>query len=296
MPIIKSSFGRTWSPRARSWPARASRSSRTSQPSLSSHELLPEPRLVNLAGRRARKLLGLAEDEPGRDLVAGEPLAAEGDDRPRVGPRGWVKLQHRDHDLVLVTVGNADHVRLLDARMLEEDALHLERRHVDAAGLDHLLQPTPEAHPPVLADQPEVTCMEISFTVEGGRVELGCPKIAWRDMTGDAQLANLPRGQRPPRLRVRHADVHAGQRQALRVQAPLERIMGVGDRAVAVRLRRSVYIAELASAHRLHRHLDVLRETDGQAGAHRAELPPGTIGMLQHGARHVRHAVVDARS
>ena len=70
--------------------------------------------------------------------------------------------------------------------------------------------------------------------------------------------------------------------------------MGVGDRAVAVRLRRPVHVAELASAHRLHRHLDVLRETDGQAGAHGVEPPPATIGMLQHGARHVRHAVVHA--
>src|SRR5882724_72837 len=184
MPIIKSSFARTWSPRAQSWPARASRSSRTSRPSPSSHELLPEPRLVNLAGRRVRKLRGLAEDEPGRDLVAGEPLAAEGDDRPRVGRRGLMQLQHRDHDLVLVMVGNADHVRLLDARMLEEHALHLERRDVDAAGLDHLLQPTPEAHPPVLADQPEIAGVEISFAVEGRRVELRCPEVAWRDVTG----------------------------------------------------------------------------------------------------------------
>ena len=141
---------------------------------------------MNLAGRRARKLLGLAEDEPGRDLVAGEPLAAEGDDRPRVDRRGLVQLQDRDHDLVLVMVGNADHVRLLDARMLEKDALHLERRDVDAAGLDHLLQPAPEAHPPVVAHQPEIARVKISFSVEGGRVELRRPKVAWRDMTGDA--------------------------------------------------------------------------------------------------------------
>src|SRR5438445_2067534 len=186
MPIITSAFARTWPPRAQSWPARASRSSRTSRPSPSSHELLPEPRLVNLACRRARKLLGLAEDEPGRDLVAGEPLAAEGDDRPRVGRRRLVQLQHRDHDLVLVTVGNADHVRLLDARMLEEDALYLERRDVDAGGLDHLLQPAPEAHPPVVAHQPEIARVKISFSVEGGRVKLGRPKVAWRDVTGHA--------------------------------------------------------------------------------------------------------------
>src|SRR3990172_8917783 len=195
-------------------------------------ELLPESRFVILAGRRARNLLGLAKDEPCWDLVAGEPLAAEGDDRPRVGRSGLVQLQHRGYDLVLVTVGDADHVSLLDVRMLEEPALPLERRDVDAAGLDHLLQPASEAHPSVVADQPEVAGMEISFTVEGGSVELRCPKVARRDMTGDAQLADLPRRQRPPRLRVRHANVHAGQRQALRVQAPRKRIGSVGNRAV----------------------------------------------------------------
>src|SRR2546428_6977515 len=45
----------------------------------------------------------------------------------------------RSHRLLLPGVGDPDDVRLLDRGVAEQDLLHLERRHVDAARLDHLL-------------------------------------------------------------------------------------------------------------------------------------------------------------
>jgi hypothetical protein len=38
---------------------------------------------------------------------------------------------------------------------------------------------------------------------------------------------------------------------------------------------------------------DVLGEPDGEAGAHGVQPPSRPVGMLQDGARHVGHAVVD---
>ena len=73
-----------------------------------------------------------------------------------------------------------------------------------------------------------------------------------------------------------------------------QRVVRVGDGAIAVGLGRAVDGAELGGAQRLDGERDVLRRTDGEAGAHRAQPAPGMIRMLQQGARHVGHAVVHA--
>jgi hypothetical protein len=57
--------------------------------------------------------------------------------------------------------------------VLEEHALHLERGHVDAAGLDHLLQPAAEAHAPVGVDQAQIAGVEVALPVEAAASRSG---------------------------------------------------------------------------------------------------------------------------
>ena len=131
-------------------------------------------------------------------------------------------------------------------------------------------------------------------SVERLGVELRRAEVAGRGVAQHRQLADLARRQRRPGRRIDGADGHARQRQALRGKPERQRIVRVGDGAIAVGLGRAVDGAELSGAQRLDGERDVLRRTDGEAGAHRAQPAPGMIRMLQQGARHVGHAVVHA--
>src|SRR5207253_898214 len=81
--------------------------------------------------------------------------------------RAVVELDGGHHELAPRAIGDADHVGLLDRGMAQQHGLHLERGHVDAARLDHLLQPSAEAHPPVVADEAEIAGDEVPPGVEG---------------------------------------------------------------------------------------------------------------------------------
>src|ERR1700730_14128919 len=81
-------------------------------------QLLYEAGLMDLARRRARELRRRSKGEPRRDLVAGQPLTAEGDDRRRIGCRPTPQLDRCGDDLALRPIRNADHIGLHDVRML----------------------------------------------------------------------------------------------------------------------------------------------------------------------------------
>jgi hypothetical protein len=61
--------------------------------------------------------------------------------------------------------------------MLQQNLLDRQRRDIDAAGLDHLLQPAAESDPPVCLDRPEIAGQEITVPVESLGIEFWCLKI-----------------------------------------------------------------------------------------------------------------------
>ena len=95
-------------------------------------------------------------------------------------------------------IGNADDVGLLHGRMSEQDGLHLERRDVDAAGLDQFLQPAAEADAPVVTQQAEVARHEEPVVVEGRARLLRIAIVPRCDVPLHAELAHLAGGQSRP--------------------------------------------------------------------------------------------------
>src|SRR5204863_393251 len=83
--------------------------------------------------------------------------------------------------------GNAHHVGLLDGMVAGEHALDLERRDVDAARLDHLLEPAAEAHAPVVADEAAIAGDEVAVGVEGRARLLRVVVVAGRDVAAFAE-------------------------------------------------------------------------------------------------------------
>src|SRR5438552_3233802 len=180
--------------------------------------LLAETGLVDLSRRRAWKLFRFAERDPRRDLVAGETLAAERDERVDVRGGARTHLEHGGHDLVLGAIGHTDDVRLFHVGMLQQHLLDLERRPVDAGRLDHLLQPPAEAHASVVADQAEIAGKKVSVGIERGGGELRRAIVAARDVSADAELADFVHSERLSRFRVHDAQLHSGERKTLSVK------------------------------------------------------------------------------
>jgi hypothetical protein len=121
-----------------------------------------------------------------------------------------LRHHHRDQDLLLARVGDADHVGLLDITVAQEDLLDLQRGHVDPPGLDHLLDAAAEAQAPVGPDEPEIAGEQEALRVEGRRVALRVLVVARRQAAADQDLADLAVRQRAPALAVHHADLHPG--------------------------------------------------------------------------------------
>jgi len=59
---------------------------------------------------------------------------------------------------------------------LQQDLLDLQRRDVDAAGLDHLLYPAAKSDPPVGLDRAEIGGQKITVPVERLGIEFRCLK------------------------------------------------------------------------------------------------------------------------
>src|SRR5262245_55113719 len=116
-------------------------------------EDLGEAELLHLAGRGDRKVGSLDEAELLRHLEGREGVLAES--AQRLGLDGVAVLQHDGggDDLLLARIRQADHVRLLDGGMAQEHLLDLERRDVDPARLDYLLDPAAKPQPAVVADE-----------------------------------------------------------------------------------------------------------------------------------------------
>ena len=87
----------------------------------------------------------MPKSKPRRYLVACQPLTAEGDDCRGIRCRPAPQLDCRGDDF-----RNAHDIGLHYVGMLQQDLLDLERCEVDAADLDHLLQPAAKSDPPVL--------------------------------------------------------------------------------------------------------------------------------------------------
>jgi len=201
-----------------------------------------------------------------RHLERGERRLAEGAERLRPGLAAVVEDDDGGEDLFLSRIRESDDVRLLDGGMAEQHLLHLERRDVDPAGLHHLLDPAAEPEPAVVADRAEIARDQEALGVEGRRVLLRVLVVAGRQITAHEDLADLPRRQRPPRLSVDDADLHAGQGRANGGPSHVGRIVSVRDAAVAVGLGEAVDVADLARAE-IHHHLHRWRRADSGAGA-----------------------------
>ena len=152
-----------------------------------------EARLVDLPSRRARKCVSGTKDQPGRNLIAGQPLAAELDDGGGVIYRSGPQLDGRRDDLTSGRVGHADDIGLHDGGVLQENLLDLARRDVDAAGLDYLLQSPAKADETVRLDRAEVAGQKMALPAEGCGIDLRRSVIAWRDVAANGQLADFTR-------------------------------------------------------------------------------------------------------
>ena len=120
-------------------------------------ELLPEAELLHLA--RRHRPLG-HEADVARDLEAGDLPAAELDQLLLVGLAAVRELDERGGDLLQARVGDADDLRDLHRRMRGEVRLDLDRRHVLASDLEHVLEATEERQPPVVVEPAEVAGVE----------------------------------------------------------------------------------------------------------------------------------------
>ena len=141
--------------------------------------------------------------------------------------------------LVALRIRQADHVGKLDLRRLGQHRLHLRRRDVDAAGLDHLLEPPAEVEEALLVQQPEVAGAEPAVA-EGLRVLRGVLEVAHRDVAPDEDLAHGALRERRQGLGIGDADLRARQRPAHRVEPFFERVVHIGDVGVAVGLGQPV--------------------------------------------------------
>src|SRR5215471_5981884 len=151
--------------------------------------------LVDLADGRARHLICGIERESCRHLVGRQPLATEAEDRCGINWRAGPRLDRSGDDLALRYVRDADDVCLDDVGMLEQHLFDLKRRHVDTAGLDHLLEAASKAHPAVAVDRAEIAGEEPAALVKGCGIQFGCAVIARSHMARDDQLADFVRRQ-----------------------------------------------------------------------------------------------------
>src|SRR5437870_3515842 len=134
---------------------------------------LAQLHFLHLARRRYGKLRALGQAEHVRHLEGGQPLPAVDTQRLSRDVAAFFEHHDRGEDFFTPGVRDADHVGLLDVGVAEENFLHLERRHVDAARLHHLLHAAAEAQPPVVVEGAEVAAAEESVRVEGGCVLVG---------------------------------------------------------------------------------------------------------------------------
>src|SRR4029077_8841756 len=98
--------------------------------------------------------------------------------------------ESRDH-LVAPRVGNAGDAGELDGRVRHQGLLDLDRRHVDAAGLDPLLDAAAEVESPLRVERAEVAGDEVAVRIESSTVLLLVFVIADRDVALDANLADF---------------------------------------------------------------------------------------------------------
>ena len=137
-----------------------------------------------------------------RHLVGGQVLGAMRDEAFRRGRGAVARHDDGGDPLVALRVRQADHVGELHGRHLRQHRLDLRRRDVDAAGLDHLLQPPAEVEEAVRVQQPEVAGAEPAV-VEALRVERGVLVVAAGDVAPDQNFADRACRQRLQAFRGR---------------------------------------------------------------------------------------------
>ena len=118
-----------------------------------------EPVLLDLAGGRARQRV--RDDHRLRDLVRVEVAAQRGEQRGLLDRRAGLGHDHRGDRLAPPLVRQPDHDDLADRRVRRVDGLlDLDRRHVLAAGLDHVLVAVGEPEHAVVAEVADVAGVE----------------------------------------------------------------------------------------------------------------------------------------
>src|SRR5262249_8857518 len=156
--------------------------------------------LLQLAGDGERQIGFVDEFHQAGNFVGGEFAPAVGDE---VGfGDALARLAHdkrRDH-LVAPRVGYAGDAGELDRRMRHQGLLDLDRRDVDAGGLDHLLDAAAEVEAALLIEHAEVAGDEITVRVERGAVLVLVFIITDGDVAVDADLADFAGRERPAAL------------------------------------------------------------------------------------------------
>ena len=122
--------------------------------------------------------------------------------------------------LAQVRVGQADHQRLLDRRVVVQDRLDLAREHLEASHGDHVLQTVDDADEAGVVDRPDVAGAQPAHARgvahEHFGVGIGAPPIAPHHLrSGDHDLARFPGWRRARRvLLVDQRDARGGERLA----------------------------------------------------------------------------------
>ena len=144
---------------------------------------------------------------------------------------------HRLDRLAAVGVARADHAGLGHRRMAVEQQLHLRRPDLEAAGVDHALEPVGEEEVALLVHAAEIAGAEEAPARHAGQLDEGrlgrgpvLPVAGEQHRPAGDDLADLAGGQLGQRDRIDHPRVGAEQRQAQALQlGPLGRI-GVAGR------------------------------------------------------------------
>ena len=236
--------------------------------------------------------LGQVVEEPdqARVLVGGDPLLDVGAD---LLGRQLLALVEDDRGadlLAPLVVGDADHRRFADLRVLVEHLLDLARVDVVAAADDQVLLAVDDVEVAVLVDAGHVAAVEPA-AAHRLRGRVGALPVALHDVVAaDHDLADLALGDR---VVVLVDDLHLDplDRGADRARLALAvGVVGAGDRRglrEAVALEHDRPEGLLEAAQDLDRH----RGAAGDADAQRGGVEALALGVVQQRPVHRRHAV-----
>src|SRR3954454_8156666 len=183
--LPKSSAQRVSPSRARrASSGRSTRNGRTELP----RDRLAQDELLDL---RARHRPLVDEAHVTRDLVARDLSAAEVDDLLLGGRRAALELQERGDDLAVLGVRRGHDLGDAHRRMADEVTLDLERGHVLAPDLEHVLQAPRVGQAAVFVELGQILRVEVALVVETRRGQLRVLVVALEQRVAlEAQLAD----------------------------------------------------------------------------------------------------------